>query len=67
MRDFLKGLSMIYLLVFIVIVVLWGSHLKKNSPERYAQVRKGAIHCGTKLVQATRAGMKSFFGELFNG
>ena len=58
---------MIYLLVFIVIVVLWGSHLKKNSPERYEQVRKSAIQCGTKLMQATRAGMKAFFGQLFNG
>jgi hypothetical protein len=58
---------MIYLLVFIVIVVLWGSHLKKTSPERFEQVRKSAVHCGTKLVLATRAGMKSFFGELFNG
>ena len=58
---------MIYLLVVIVVVILCGGYLKKNSPERYAQVRKGAIHCGTKLVQATRAGMKSFFGELFNG
>jgi hypothetical protein len=63
----LKGSNMIYLLVFIVVLIIYGCHLKKKSPERYAQVRKSAIHCGTKLAQATRAGMKSFFGELFNG